>query len=193
MAQEYGSLKRLFRCQWEASHDVVVVGKRLQVNLQRSPIYTDENEMKVRKKILYVDMDNVLVDFPSAFKNYDDAFLEQHPNNRDDIPGIFSLMEPLDGAIDAFQRLSVSYDTYILSTAPWNNPSAWSDKIIWVKKYLGDHAKKRLILSHNKNLNRGDFLIDDRKANGAEEFEGEHILFGKEPFPDWPAVLNYLL
>ena len=64
----------------------------------------------MKNKILYVDMDNVLVDFPSAFKHFEDDFLEQHPNNRDDIPGIFSLMEPLDGAVDAYQKLSEKFD-----------------------------------------------------------------------------------
>ena len=145
------------------------------------------------KKILYVDMDNVLVDFPSAFPKVPNDVLEKYADNKDDIPGIFSLMQPLDDAIDAYEKLSQKYDTYILSTAPWDNPSAWSDKIIWVKKYLGSSAHKRLILSHNKNLNFGDYLIDDRTKNGASEFKGEHIHFGKEPFPDWPSVLSYLL
>ena len=138
-------------------------------------------------------MDNVLVDFPSAFPYVDKDLLEKYVDNKDDIPGIFSLMEPLDGAIDAFQKLSTKFDTYILSTAPWDNPSAWSDKVVWVKKYLGESAHKRLILSHNKDLNRGDYLIDDRLKNGAAEFKGEHIHFGQEPFPDWQAVLAYLL
>jgi 5'-nucleotidase len=149
--------------------------------------------MKAKNKILYVDMDNVLVDFPSAFPYVDKDLLEEHVDNKDDIPGIFSLMEPLDGAIDAFQKLSTKFDTYILSTAPWDNPSAWSDKVVWVKKHLGEFAHKRLILSHNKDLNRGDYLIDDRLKNGAAEFKGEHIHFGREPFPDWAAVLAYLL
>ena len=145
------------------------------------------------RKILYVDMDNVLVDFPSAFPKVPDDVLKKYADNKDDIPGIFSLMQPLDDAIDAYEKLSQKYDTYILSTAPWDNPSAWSDKIIWVQKYLGSSAHKRLILSHNKNLNFGDYLIDDRTKNGASEFKGEHIHFGKEPFPDWPSVLSYLL
>ncbi|NCG08090.1 MAG: 2-C-methyl-D-erythritol 4-phosphate cytidylyltransferase, partial [Verrucomicrobia bacterium] len=59
------------------------------------------------------------------------------------------------------------FDSYILSTAPWGNPTAWSDKLEWVKKHLGEVAKKRLILSHNKQLNKGDYLIDDRSRNGA--------------------------
>ena len=56
----------------------------------------------------------------------------------------------------------------------------------------GDPAYKRLILTHNKQLNIGDYLIDDRTKNGAGEFTGEHIHFGTEKFPDWKSVLDYL-
>ncbi|MFZ8887146.1 MAG: 5' nucleotidase, NT5C type, partial [Steroidobacteraceae bacterium] len=84
------------------------------------------------------------------------------------------------------------FDTYILSTAPWDNPSAWSDKLLWVKKHLGNHAYKRLMLSHHKNLHLGDYLVDDRTRNGADKFTGEHIHFGSASFPDWLTVLAYL-
>ena len=43
-----------------------------------------------------------------------------------------------------------------------------------------------------KNLNLGDFLIDDRKNNGVDEFRGEHIHFGSARYPDWPLVVKYL-
>ena len=145
------------------------------------------------KKILYVDMDNVLVDFPSGIAQLTPETQKEYEGRLDEVPGIFSLMKPLDGAIDAFNKLSELYDTYILSTAPWENSTAWSDKNEWVKKHLGPAARKRLILSHNKHLNRGDFLIDDRTANDAGQFQGEHIHFGQENFPDWKSVLIYLL
>jgi len=144
------------------------------------------------KKILYIDMDNVLVDFQSAFPKLDQKLLDEYPDNKDEIPNIFSLMDPMTGAIDSYMELSELFDTYILSTSPWENDSAWIDKIKWVKKYLGTFAYKRLILSHHKNLNKGDFLIDDRLANGVEKFEGEHIHFGQDPFNNWESVLNYL-
>lgn len=102
-------------------------------------------------------------------------------------------MAPKTGAIEAVKALSPKYDIYLLSTAPWNNPSAWSDKLNWVKQYLGEICYKRLILTHHKDLNRGDFLIDDRTNNGAGEFKGELILFGSEQFPNWDKVLEYLL
>lgn len=144
-------------------------------------------------KILYIDMDNVLVDFPSGIARISDAEREEFDGRLDEVPHIFSKMDPIDGAIEAYKTLSEHFDTYILSTSPWLNPSAWHDKIEWVHKYLGDVAHKRLILSHHKHLNKGDFLVDDRTANGVDKFEGEHIHFGTEKFPDWDAVLAYLM
>jgi len=144
------------------------------------------------KKILYIDMDNVLVDFPSAFEKIPKRYLITHKEKMDEVPGIFSLMDPIPGALDSFKELSFLFDTYILSTSPWENESAWSDKLKWVKNYLGENAYKRLILSHHKNLNIGDFLIDDRLANGADKFQGEHIHFGTDKFPNWESVVNYL-
>jgi 5'(3')-deoxyribonucleotidase len=102
-------------------------------------------------------------------------------------------MRPKKDALESFSILSQHYDTYILSTAPWENPSAWSDKVTWVKKYLGDTARKKLILTHHKDLNRGDFLVDDRLKNGADKFPGTHLHFGSSDFPDWKSVTDYLL
>ena len=145
------------------------------------------------KKILYVDMDNVLVDFQSGIAQLDKTVTAQFKNRMDEVPGIFALMHPMDGAIESFTLLSKHYDTYVLSTSPWENSTAWSDKVDWIKKHLGESAYKRLILSHHKNLNMGDYLVDDRVENGAGKFHGEHIHFGSAYFPDWEAVVEYLL
>jgi 5'(3')-deoxyribonucleotidase len=145
------------------------------------------------KKVLYVDMDNVLVDFASGIARLDPATVQAYAGRLDEVPGIFALMDPMPGAVAAFTSLARHFDTYLLSTSPWENPSAWSDKLLWVKTHLGDPAYKRLILTHHKNLNRGDYLIDDRTKNGVDRFQGEHIHFGTAQFPNWEAVLAYLL
>lgn len=137
-------------------------------------------------------MDNVLVDFPTGISRISVALREQYAGHLDDVPGIFGLMDPIEDAVNAYGELSAVFDTYILSTAPWDNPSAWSDKLLWVKRHLGDFAYKRLILSHHKNLQVGHFLVDDRLKNGADRFPGEHIHFGTPKFPDWPTVVQYL-
>ena len=133
------------------------------------------------------------MDFPTGIARITDSQRAEYEGRYDEVPGIFSLMDPLEGAIEAFHQLSAKYDTYILSTAPWENHTAWSDKLIWVKKHLGEPAYKRLILSHHKNLNAGDYLIDDRLKNGADRFAGEHIHFKTDEFPDWKSVCDYLL
>ena len=144
-------------------------------------------------KILYVDMDNVLVNFQSGIDKLSKDDFNKYKGKHYQVPNIFSMMDPLEGAIEAYEKLSLKYDTYILSTAPWYNSTAWKDKIEWVQKYLVKSAYKRLILSHHKNLNAGDYLIDDRLRNGVNKFKGEHIHFGTEKFPDWNSVLSYLL
>lgn len=144
------------------------------------------------KKVLYIDMDNVLVDFSSAIPRLPREIVAEFEDRLDEVPGIFALMDPVDRALESYKMLADRFDTYILSTSPWENPSAWSDKLLWVKKHLGSQAYKRLILTHHKNLNLGHFLVDDRTKNGADRFQGEHILFGSERFPDWYSVVDYL-
>src|SRR5437762_10371247 len=137
-------------------------------------------------------MDNVLANFSSAISRLQERVVLEYKGRLDDVPGIFALMDPVPGAIESYKELADRFDAYVLSTSPWENPSAWSDKLIWVKKHLGSVAYKRLILTHHKDLSSGDFLIDDRTKNGADRFAGELILFGSERFPDWPSVVAYL-
>ena len=151
-----------------------------------------------RRPVLYVDMDNTLVDFASAFPQVDPRMLRAYEDDCDDIPGIFAFMRPMPGAVEAIHTLSERYDIYVLSTAPWNNPSAWSDKVRWIQRHFGSEPGsvlyKRLILSHHKDLHRGAILVDDRpERNGAGDFEGIVVPFGYPRFPDWESVVDWLL
>lgn len=151
------------------------------------------NETQQRKKRLFFDMDGVLVDFESGLAQQDEQTLKEYEGKYDEIPGLFGLMQPMPGAIEAVHKLNEHYDCYILSTAPWNNPSAWSDKVTWITKHLDDVFHKKMVITHCKNLCKGDILIDDRGKNGTSQFEGEWIEFGSERYPDWNAVLDYLI
>jgi 5'-nucleotidase len=144
------------------------------------------------KKVLYLDMDNVLVDFMTGVRALDARTQKRYEGRLDKIPGVFALMQPMEGAVDAYHRLRKLFDTYIASTAPWENPSAWQDKREWVDRHLGPAARKRLILTHHKNLLRGDFIVDDRTKRGVDRFQGMHIHFGKGEFKDWESVVKFL-
>lgn len=144
-------------------------------------------------KKLFFDMDGVLVDFQSGIDKLSDEVKKEYEGRLDEVPGIFSLMDPMPGAIEAVHTLSEYYDMYILSTAPWKNTTAYSDKLAWLTKHFGDLFKKRVIITHCKNLCDGDYLVDDRAKNGASEFPGEWVQFGSKRYPDWEEVTRYLI
>jgi 5'(3')-deoxyribonucleotidase len=146
--------------------------------------------IEITKPILLFDLDGVICDFDKRAKELEaegvkGTKLFSHPSAYKDL-------EPIEGAIEAWHALQENYETYILSTPPWSNPDAWAEKRRWVEQHLGKSAHKKLILSHNKGLVRGDFLIDDRIANGVADFEGEHIHFGTQEYPGWVEVLERL-
>ena len=147
----------------------------------------------MNKKVVYFDMDNTLVNFDSAVHQLSDYQKEKYLGRLDEMPGIFAIMNPIDEMVELFNTMSEDerFDCYVLSTSPWENPTAASDKIEWIKKYL-PKAYKRVILSHNKHLNVGDYLIDDRTKNGAGEFGGELIQYGTDEFPNAESIKNYL-
>jgi 5'(3')-deoxyribonucleotidase len=89
---------------------------------------------------------------------------------------------------------------YIATAAPWGNPSSAMDKRYWIEEHFGDLFRKKMVVTHLKNMLRGDYLIDDRTANGAGEFEGELLRFGWayeteewNKYPTWNSILEKLL
>jgi hypothetical protein len=57
-----------------------------------------------------------------------------------------------------------------------------------------------MCITHLKNMLIGDYLIDDRTANGAGEFKGELLRFGWSyetetfnEYPTWESILEKLL
>jgi 5'(3')-deoxyribonucleotidase len=139
-----------------------------------------------------LEIDPSIVTLSSHAPNYEersDKVLKVMSDN----PRMFLDLEPIEGSIEAVKRLWVHYDVLFLSTPCWMVPESFMDKRHWIQKYFGEAAKDRLILSQRKELNLGDYLVDDRLANGAEFFIGEHLQFGHGQYPTWVEVEEFLM
>src|ERR1035437_10007771 len=121
------------------------------------------------RKRIYIDMDGVLCRFYEAARKA----LQENPNQP--YPqsqwGFFLKLNPVVDAIESFKYLSKHYDVWILTRPSTRNVNCYTEKAQWVWDHLGYHAVEKLIFSCDKNLLKGDYLIDDN----IWEFEGEHI------------------
>ena len=162
-------------------------------NSDKDPVY---GYLENPKELLFIDMDGVLADAEAKMKIWEDKLgievKELFEKKLYHMPGFYSDLPPMKGAVEAFNILSEKYEVYILTAPSWENVSCYTDKRIWVEKYLGKSAYKRLIISNDKSLFSGRAIIDDRVKYGVTKFKGEHIHFGTEKFPDWDSVLEYL-
>ena len=64
-----------------------------------------------KKKVVYIDMDGVLCDFWSAVSSHPDR-KKYSKSTVDMIPGIYNDLNPMPGAIEAFEKLFQDYSTY---------------------------------------------------------------------------------
>ncbi|MGH1337499.1 MAG: 5' nucleotidase, NT5C type [Aureispira sp.] len=141
------------------------------------------------KQRIFIDMDNTLCDYTGKFS-------EMQANSKDPLPypqsqyGFFSSLEPLPGAIAAYQALQEHYEVYILTAPSYLNPLCYTEKRVWVEQHLGLATTRDLIICKRKGLLKGDYLIDDHLY---PEFEGQQLHFGQAPFETWEKVLAHLL
>lgn len=138
-------------------------------------------------KIIYIDLDGVIADFDKGKKEHPLGNITPYIGRPDKLPGLYENLDPIEHSIESVNNLLYDsrYDVYFLSTAPWDNPEAWMHKRLWMTKHFEEKlVRKKLILSHHKNLLIGDYLIDDRRFNGAFEFLGKWIHFVSKVFPN---------
>lgn len=145
----------------------------------------------MNRKIVYIDMDGVLCNFSKAFNQKRIEFPEQlYPQSE---YGFFLNLEPIKDAIESFRILESKYDVWILTRPSVLNPLCYTEKALWVRNNLGIEVQKRTIMSCDKSLLKGDYLIDDTTEHGQLEFDGEFLKFGSDRFENWKLILDYLM
>ena len=149
-------------------------------------------------KKAFIDMDGVLCDWFSEFKIRAELFYNKKIKLEDikgydmhnyidldseEINSIFSSnqffknLEPLKEAISGFNYISsLDLDVYIATKA--DTPDAIYDKFMWVKNNLVYFDTRKIIFISNKELLRGDIIIDDCPMC-LENFKGTSVCFNQ--------------
>ncbi len=108
--------------------------------------------------------------------------------------GFFRNLPPIPNAIETVNYLASQnlFEVYILTAPSVKNPLCYTEKRLWIEDHFGIHMVDRLIISPNKGLNKGDYLIDDHDfGRGQENFEGILLKFGSKEYSNWQLVLKY--
>ena len=101
-------------------------------------------------------------------------------------------LEVMPDASQALRKLNQDFDIFIASTPPWDRPDMWSAKREWLAKHF-PWLKRKLILTHRKDLLIGDILIDDSRWRGQPDFKGTWLWFGTaQRCKDWESTLELI-
>ena len=136
-------------------------------------------------KIL-VDLDGVLADFA---RGLEEKSLTAEKAKL--LPGFYLELKLVKNAFWAISELDeMGFDIFICSSSPTQNSKAFEEKFLWIERNFGKKFHRKVIFTHRKDLIHADFLIDDRKVNGAADFQGTFLQFGKDGI-DWLAIINF--
>lgn len=156
----------------------------------------------MKSKIIYLDMDDVLADFyRGANCPLRSKIMEERMWDKD----FFLNLKPINGAKGAvFQLQKMGFDLWILSQPLAESPESYTDKAKWVQLHFPQLYKK-IILTQDKSLNIGDFLIDDNETKWKDKFEQNggkfvhfpyggynrnHREFGVNPEYHWDRIVR---
>lgn len=161
----------VLRCQWHRMHK----DEALRAQTGQLPV-------------VLVDMDGPLADFDRLFFERCeaagfvlDATLEtqRHRFATDHIPdathrlwarmmvnaaGWFADLPVTPGAVEGLNLLAERADVWICSKPLEVNPTCRDDKAKWLLRHFGMEWERRMILSPDKSMVRGDILLDDAPA-----------------------------
>jgi len=154
---------------------------------------------------ILVDMDGVVANFEKGVldtyrnRHPDKSFVpleqrtsfyvkEQYPNELQPLveeiylaKGFYLNLPPIEGSLEALSELASRGDEIYICTSPLlSNPFCVQEKYDWVINHLGKDWTKRMIVSKDKTIVSGDFLIDDKPdVKGVQQPTWEQILYSQ--------------
>lgn len=153
--------------------------------------------------MILVDMDGVVVDWGKAYSeeldalgdmaknlprhesqktfNMHEGLTEQEQQLVNDVMDTISYywMDEIPGAVDALHSMLDYGHDVMLCTSPWlSNRKCIEDKMYWVTRHLGTEWEDRVIITKDKTMVYGDWLIDDKPG-----------ITGRVKQPAWTQII----
>ena len=143
----------------------------------------------MKKYRIFIDMDGVISDFEKS----SNEFQRIHgKTNRPDLHVNYRDLDVIPLAKSSVECLARDFDVFIASTPPWTRPEVWGHKREWIGEHF-PYLKRRIILTHRKDLLIGDILIDDSRWRGQPDFQGEWFWFNQNwKNKNWKACLEWI-
>lgn len=82
-----------------------------------------------------------------------------------ELPEVHLDAKPIEGAVDALQRLSIDGHNLVVCTSAMATEHTPSQKIKWCQKHLWFIPKNNIFVGHLKHMIRADVFIDDCPDN----------------------------
>lgn len=155
-------------------------------------------------KIIYIDMDDTIADYNGATRHPVTNQIQEYKMWDKDF---FLNLQPIPGAKGAiFELMKMGFDLWILTQPLVDSPESYTDKAKWIQLHFPQLYKK-LIMTQDKSLHRGDFLIDDNDKKWREKFEKNggrfiHFYYGGyngldplkwDPETEWRNIVKMFL
>lgn len=95
--------------------------------------------------------------------------------------GFFRALPLIDGAKEAIAEMKESGHHVVICTAPiWKYQYCIPEKLAWIEHHFGHEQAANTIITRDKTLIHGDFLIDDKEMiDGVQTPSWEHLLFDR--------------
>ena len=120
-------------------------------------VYSPIENKSAGKKIIFIDMDDTICDY----KSHHNKMSSLHPDIKypQSIKGFFLDLKPLPNSVEVVNKLREMYDVYILTRPSYKNPHCYTEKRLWIEQNFDLEFCQKLIISPNKDILMGDYLI----------------------------------
>lgn len=148
----------------------------------------------MNKKILYIDMDDTIADFCLSANNQ----FGRVESSRMYKEGFFFNLKPIPGSLSSVRKLiEMGFDVWILTQPLSDSFLSYTEKAQWIGQWFPE-LKDKIVMTQNKGLHIGNYLIDDNKLKWKTSFEsggGKFVHFDYHKALDkeaeWTRIIKY--